>query len=139
MKRLIGILVIWVVLANSAMADVNDFRCFKSIDLKNTLRLQFVFRTNKDDAGYVIYQSGSGPIPVKLMKETELRRVSGRPSLFETRWREISSTDTGGAYAYENQGAIIDNFRYLRKDGKVFRFVDDSEGATDNGCAWTPK
>jgi hypothetical protein len=122
------------------MADQNDFRCLKSVGLKNTLRVQFVFRSDKDDVGYVIYQNGSKPIPVKRLKEKELKRVpGGRPSEFETQWREITSDGIGGTYIFVSQGARIDNFRYIRKDGKVFRFVEDIDASTDNGCEWATK
>jgi len=140
MNRLMGVLAIVLLAASSAMADQNDFRCLKSVGLKNTLRVQFVFQSDKDDAGYVIYQGGSAPIPVKRLKEVELRRVpGGRPSEFETQWKEMTSDGTGGTYVYVSQGARIDNFRYIRKDGKIFRFVEDLEASTDGGCAWASK
>ena len=140
MNRLIGVLVIGFLAAGSAIADQNDFRCLKSVGLKNTLRVQFVFRSDKDDVGYVIYQNGSKPIPVKRLKEKELKRApGGRPSEFETQWREITSDGIGGTYVFVSQGAHIDNFRYIRKDGKVFRFVEDIDASTDNGCEWATK
>jgi hypothetical protein len=133
MNRLIGVLVIGFLLASSAIADQNDFRCFKSIGLKNTLRIQFVFQSDNDDVGYVIYKGGSARIPVKRLKEKELKRVpGGRPSEFETQWREITSDETGGTYVYVSQGALIDNFRYIRKDGKIFKFIEDLDASTDN-------
>ena len=110
MKRLIGVLVIVFLAASSVMADQNDFRCLKSVGLKNTLRIQFVFQSDKDDAGYVVYQGGSAPIPVKRLKTEELRRVpGGRPSVFETQWKEITSDGTGGIYVYVSQGALLSN------------------------------
>ena len=122
------------------MADQNDFRCFKSVGLKNTLKIQFVFLSDKDDLGYVIYQSGSAPIPVKKLEEKELKRVpGGRPSEFEMQWRENISDGTGGTYVFVSQGALIDNFRYIRKDGRMFRFVEDIDASTDNGCKWAQK
>jgi hypothetical protein len=140
MNRLIGVLVIGFLAVSSAIADQNDFRCLKSVGLKNTLRIQFVFQSDKDDVGYVIYQNGSRPIPVKRLKEKELKRVpGGRPSEFETQWQEITSDGTGGTYVYVSQGALIDNFRYIRKDGKIFRFVEDPDASTDNGCEWRTK
>jgi hypothetical protein len=140
MNRIIGFLVIGFLAASSAIADQNDFRCLKSVGLKNTLRLQFVFRSDKDDVGYVIYQNGSKPIPVKRLKEKELKRVpGGRPSEFENQWREITSDGTGGTYVFVSQGTNIDNFRYIRKDGKIFRFIEDLDASTDNGCEWATK
>ena len=140
MHRIIGILVIGFLAVGSAIADQNDFRCLKSVGLKNTLRIQFVFQSDKDDVGYVIYQNGSRPIPVKRLNEKELKRVpGGRPSEFETQWQEITSDGTGGTYVYVSQGALLDNFRYIRKDGKIFRFVEDLDASTDSGCEWRTK
>jgi hypothetical protein len=140
MNRVIGVLMIGFLAASSAMADQNDFRCLKSVGLKNTLRIQFVFQSDNDDIGYVIYKGGSARIPVKRLKEKELKKVpGGRPSAFETRWQEITSDGTGGTYGYVSQGALIDNFRYIRKDGKIFKFVEDLDASTDNGCAWATK
>jgi len=140
MNRLIGVLVIVFLAAGSAMADQNDFRCLKSVGLKNTLRLQFVFQSDKDDVGYVIYHNGSKPIPVKRLKEKELKRgPGGRPSAFENQWQEVTSDGTGGTYVFVSQGAMIDNFRYIRKDGKIFRFVEDLDASADNGCKWNVK
>jgi hypothetical protein len=140
MYRLIGVLVIGFFAASSAIADQNDFRCLKSVGLKNTLKIQFVFQSDNDDTGYVIYKGGSARIPVRRIKEKELKKVpGGRPSEFETQWREITSDETGGTYVYVSQGALIDNFRYIRKDGKIFKFAEDIEASTDNGCAWATK
>lgn len=137
MNKLIGVLVIVFLTASSAMADPNDFRCLKSVGLKNTLKLQFVFQSDKDDAGYVLYQGGSARIPVKRIKEKELKRgPGGRPSEFEAQWKEITSDGTGGTYVFVSQGAQIDNFRYIRKDGKIFKFVEDLDASADNGCQW---
>lgn len=137
MNRLIGVLVIGFFAASSAMADQNDFRCFKSVGLKNPLKIQFVFQSDNDDVGYVIYKGGSARIPVKKLEEKELKKgPGGRPSEFETQWREVTSDETGGTYAYVSQGALIDNFRYIRKDGKIFKFVEDIDASTDNWCAW---
>ena len=139
MNKLFGILIV-ILVCTSAAADENDFRCLKSIGVKTPLRLQFVFQTDKPDVGYVIYQNGSRPIEMKKLKEREVRRVpGGRPSEFETQWREVTSDGTGGTYVFVSQGAHIDNFRYIRKDGKIFRFVEDLDASTDNGCEWATK
>ena len=139
MNKLFGVLIA-ILVCTSAAADENDFRCLKSIGVKTPLRLQFVFKTDKPDVGYVIYQNGSRPIEVKKLKEREVRRVpGGRPSEFETQWREVTSDGTGGTYVFVSQGAHIDNFRYIRKDGKIFRFVEDLDASTDNGCEWATK
>ena len=139
MNKLFGVLIA-ILVCTSVAADENDFRCLKSIGVKTPLRLQFVFQTDKPDVGYVIYQNGSRPIEVKKLKEREVRRVpGGRPSEFETQWREVTSDGTGGTYVFVSQGAHIDNFRYIRKDGKIFRFVEDLDASTDNGCEWATK
>lgn len=139
MIRLIAILA-GILVVSSAMADENDFRCFKSVGFKKPLRLQFVFQTDKDDVGYVRYQGGSGPIQVKRLKETELKRVpGGSPSEFETQWREIIPNGTGGTYRVVSQGARISEFRYIREDGKIFRFEEDLDASTDTGCVWSSK
>jgi len=139
MNKLFGVLIA-ILVCTSVAADENDFRCLKSIGVKTPLRLQFVFQTDKPDVGYVIYQNGSRPIAVKKLKEREVRRVpGGRPSEFETQWREVTSDGTGGTYVFVSQGAHIDNFRYIRKDGKIFRFVEDLDASTDTGCEWATK
>ncbi len=121
MNKLFGVLV-GLLVCNCVVADENDFRCLKSIGLKTPLRLQFVFRSDKNDLGYVTYQHGSGPIAVKKTKEKELKRPpGGRPSEIETQWQEITSDGTGGTYFVVSQGALITEFRYLRKNGKTFK------------------
>lgn len=140
MSRLIGILVIVLFAASSAVADQDNFRCYKSVGLKKTLRIQFAFQSDNDNVGYVIYEGGIARIPVKRLKEKELKRLpGGRPSVFETRWREITSDGTGGTYVYVSQGAIVYDFRYIRHDGKIFRFEADLGASADNGCAWATK
>jgi hypothetical protein len=139
MNRLIGVLA-GLLLASAAIADENDFRCLKSVGLKSTLRLQFVFQTEKEDVGYVRYQTGSGPVPVKRMQEKVLFRSSGgRPAAVETQWSEITAGGTTGTYAIVSQGARISEVRYLRKDGKMFRFEEDLDASTDKGCEWPKK
>src|SRR5262249_15993865 len=102
------------------------------------LRLQFVFRTDKPEWGYVIYQNGTGSIPIKKRQEKELKRVpGGRPSVFEAQWEETPADGTSGTYVMISQGALIHDFRYIRqKDGKIFRFEDDLDAFTATGCAW---
>jgi len=127
-------------LVGSAIADPNDFRCLKSVGLKKTLRLQFTFPADSGDVGSVTYENGSGPISVRRVKEKELRRVpGGMPSQFEIGWTEITPDGNGGTYVFISQGAIIDNFRYMRKDGKVFRFEEDVDASGDNGCTWAKR
>jgi len=139
-NKLFSVLV-GVLMCSSVVAYENDFRCFKSIDLKHPLKLQFIFQTDKDKVGSVSYQNGGGAIPVKLKKEKELKRVpGGRPSEFESHWQETTSDGTGGTYVVVSQGALIREFRYIRKkDGKIFQFEEDIEASTERGCDWNPK
>jgi hypothetical protein len=144
MYKLFGILagiLVCISVCTSVAAEENDFRCLKSIGVKTPLRLQFVFQTDKPDRGYVIYQNGSGSIAVKKLKEREVRKVSGgRPSVFETQWEEITSDGTCGVYIFVSQGARIYDFRYIRKkDGKLFKFEEDLEASSEEGCEWNKK
>jgi hypothetical protein len=140
MNKLFGVLIA-ILFCTSAAADANDFRCLKSIGGKTPLRLQFVFQSEKPDMGYVIYQNGSRPIAVKLLKEREVRGVpGGRPSVIKAQWEEITSDGTGGKYIIVSQGAQIYEFRYIRKkDGKIFKFAEDLEASMDKGCEWKKK
>lgn len=119
-------------------ADESDFRCFKSIGLKNPVRLQFTFRADKDDLGYVTYQRGSGRMQVKKISEKELRRMpGGRPGEFEMTWEEITPNGPGGRYVMVSQGARIYDFRYIRKnDGKALKFEEDLDAFSEKGCDW---
>ena len=121
-------------------ADENDFRCLKSVGLKNPLRLQFTVVTDQDDVGNVIYEKGSARIPIKRVKETQLRRgATGRPSEIETRWAEMTPDGNGGTYLVVSQGAVLSSFRYMRKDGKQFAFAEDPEAAAEQACRWPVK
>jgi hypothetical protein len=137
----LGSVFVCVLMCNSVVADETDFRCFKSIGLKSPLRLQFVIQADKDKLGYVSYQNGSGAIPVKLLKEKELKKVpGGGPSEFESQWQETTHDGTGGEYVVVSQGALISEFRYIRKkDGKVFQFEEDLDAVTEKGCDWNTK
>ncbi len=128
-------------LCKPVAADENDFRCLKSIGLKNPVRLQFTFQADKDDLGYVTYQRGSGRIQVKKISEKELRRVpGGRPSEVEMTWEEITPDCYGGRYVMVVQGARIYDFRYTgNKNGKVMKFEEDIEVFTEKGCSWMGK
>jgi len=129
-----------VFVVNNAVADENDFRCLKSIGLKKPIRIQFVFQTEKDNVGYVKYENGSEPIQVKRIKEKELRKApGGRPSEFEATWQEVTPGGAGGTYLIVSQGARINGFRYIRPDGKTFRFEEDLDAPADSGCNWSSK
>ena len=68
----------------------------------------------------------------------ELRRVpGGRPAEVETQWSEITSDGVaGGNCAIVSQGARSSEVRYLRQYGKLFRFEEDLDASTDQGCGW---
>lgn len=127
-----------ILLCKPVAADDNDFRCLKSIGLKNPVRLQFSFRADKDDLGYVTYQRGSGRMQVKKISEKELRRVpGGRPSEFEMTWEEITPDGPGGRYVMVIQGARIYDFSYMgKKSGKAMKFEEDLEAFSEKGCNW---
>ena len=140
MIKLIGLLLGFFV-ANSVMADEGDYRCLKSVGLKSSIKLQFVFPPDNKDIGKVIYKGGSGSIKVQMLKQKETRKgPSGRPSEFESQWSEINSDGPGGTYIIVTQGAQIYDFKYVRnKDGKIFRFEEDVDAFADNGCEWGAK
>jgi len=140
MNRLLWIM-LGLLACSAVAADENDFRCLKSVGLKNPLRLQFTFPAGTADSGFVTYQSGSGRIPVRRIEEKELRRVpGGRPSAFQTRWEEVTPDGSGGTYVVVTQGALLEEFRYIRKkDGRIFKFEEDLDASTDKGCEWNTK
>jgi hypothetical protein len=127
-----------VLLCKPATADDTDFRCLKSVGLKKSVRLQFTFRADKDNLGYVNYQHGTGRIQVRKTGEREVQRGLGdRPGEFETTWEEVTIGASSGNYIMVSQGARLYNFRYIRKkDGKQLKFEEDLEAFTDKGCEW---
>ena len=140
MKQLIGLvfLVFIVLLCGSALANENDFRCFKSVGLKNPLRLQFDFPASGQGPGYVTYQNGKGKIPVKNVNVKESTGApGGRPSEFKAEWVEVTPDNSGGKYIVVSQGARVYEFKYIRKkDGKIFKFEEDLESSGEKACAW---
>ena len=124
-----------------AAAAENDFRCLVSIGLKKPLRLQFVFPADDRSTGRVVYQAGSGPIPIKKIETKTVRDVpGGRPSVFATEWEEVTKDGTGGKYIVTIQGARIYEFKYVRKqDGRVFNFEEDLDATGDKECEWDEK
>lgn len=148
MKKYFSVAVVAVLAATVFFLDAacaisadNDFRCFKSVGLKNPLKLQFDFPSGNHDLGYVTYQNGSGRIPVKNINVKETREVpGGRPSEFKTEWQEVRPDNSGGKYIVISQGARVYEFKYIRKkDGKVFRFEEDIESSDKDGCDWNKK
>lgn len=140
MKRHLALLLLLMVAAPPVSAAQDNVRCLRSIGVQPLLRIQFGLGSDSDSSGYVLYQGSPGPIPLKLLKVTELRRVDGgRPSEFETQWLEVTSPPaSAGRYVYTNQGALIDDFRYIRKDGRIFKFVDDADALGLGRCTWAP-
>jgi len=68
-------------------ADQDNVRCLRSIGVQPLLRIQFGLKPDSDSSGSVLYQGSPGPIPLTLLKVTDLRRgAGGRPSEFETQW-----------------------------------------------------
>jgi hypothetical protein len=140
MKRHLALLLLLMVAALPVSADQENVRCLRSIGVQPLIRIQFDVGSDSDSNGSVLYQGGTGPIPLKLLKVTELRRgVGGRPSEFETQWLEWTGPASSvGRYVYTNQGALIDDFRYIRKDGRIFKFVDDADALNVGRCTWPP-
>lgn len=124
---------------NMAAAEEGDFRCLKSAGASDPMRLQFTFPTGSSDTGYVAYQKGSGRIQVKQKEEKEMGKAAGgRPSATQSRWEEVTPDGTGGTYVLTTRGALVEDFRYIRKkDGRTFKFEDDPDAAGDKGCRWS--
>ena len=137
MKKMIFVFLGILACAN-VMASENDFRCLKSLNANNPIRLRFDFPDQDEKIGYVTYQKGSERIQVKNTNTKETRKASdGRSSEFEAEWVETIANSEGGKYLIRNQAARIYDFKYIRKkDGKVFRFVEDFEALVENGCRW---
>lgn len=137
--RIFSILLSGVLLCTSAAANDDDFRCFKSIGLKKPIRLQFTFPSSDQGLGSVSYQHGSAPIKVRRTAEKTLEQTAGgRPWLFQHVWTEVMPNGAGGSYVIVSQGAVISEFRYVRKDKTTFKFEEDLDAAGDDGCRWNP-
>ena len=118
-----------------AVASPDDFRCFKSIDHKPPIRLEFDFAGDND--GYVTYEHGHGKIHVVNVETKEVRDAGDRPGEFRMHWKEQVDGSAGGEYILRSQGARVSDFRYIRnKDGKVFRFEEDVQASGENACTW---
>ena len=139
MKRCAAVLLFLFTAASPVRAGQDNVRCLRSIGVQPLQRLHFALRFNSDSSAYVLYQGRRAPIPLKLLKVTEIRRVEGgRPSEFETQWVELTAPESAGRYVYTNIGALIDDFQYVRKDGTIVRFVDDSDVLDAGQCVWPP-
>lgn len=54
--------------------------------------------------------------------------------------QEATSDGSGGTYVVVTQGAVLAEFRYIRKkDGKTFTFEEDPDASGENGCEWKAK
>jgi len=138
-KRCLAALLFLCTAASPVRADQDNVRCLRSIGVQPLQRLQFALRANSDSSAYVLYQGRRAPIPLKLLKVTELRRVEGgRPSEFETQWIETTAPESAGRYMYTNVGSLIDDFQYIRTDGSIVRFVDDADVLDAGTCLWPP-
>lgn len=148
MKRWFSVSIVAVLAAAAFFIDTgraisgeDEFRCLTSVGVKNPLKLQFDFPSGKQELGYVTYQNGSGKIPVKNTSVKETRKVpGGRPSELTAEWQEVGPDSSGGKYIIVSQGARIYEFKYIRKkDGKIFRFEEDMDASSENGCNWNKK
>ncbi len=139
MNRLLAILLLVIATTPALRADQDNVRCLRSTGVQPPLRIQFGLQSESDSSAYVLYQGHQAPIPLKLLKVTELRRgEGGRPSEFETQWIEVTAPATAGRYLYTNEGALIDDFQYIRGDGRIVRFVDDADVLDVGRCTWAP-
>jgi hypothetical protein len=138
-KRRLVVLLLLIVATPAVWADQDNVRCLRSIGVQPLLRIQFGLDSTNESSGHVLYQGRQGPIPLKLLKVTELRRGAGAsPSEFETQWMEATDSRSAGRYVYTNEGAMIDDFHYIRNDGRIVQFVDDSDALEVGRCAWVP-
>ena len=140
MRKAASIAVALVALVGCAGANAlepDQFRCFKSVDQPHPIRLEFVVSDGPQHASYVIYEHGDGRIPLDVLGEKTLAAsAQGRPDEIESRWRE-TGPDGGGEYVMVSQGAVVSDFRYVRKrDGKTFRFEEDTAASGVHGCTW---
>jgi len=109
MKRHLALLLLLMVAAPPVSADQDNVRCLRSIGVQPLLRIQFGLGSDSD-----------------------------RPSEFETQWLELTGPASAGRYVYTSEGALIDDFRYIRKDGRIFKFVDDADALDVGRCTWAP-
>lgn len=137
MKEKIFILFFGLAFSYAAFASQNNFRCLQSVNLKKPIRLQFNYPQGIQKAGSVTYSNSKVSIPVELQSEKTIKEVpNGRPWLFQSVWREITTTNVGGYYIITSQAANIYEFKYVRNDGKVFKFKMNIDASTESGCKW---
>lgn len=138
-RPLLLVLLATSTLAPAAMAGPDDFRCFKSVGVTPPIRLEIVFPDANDKGGYVLYEHGSGKIPiVNVATDLAAPMPKDRPGEFVSKFREAAADGPGGEYVMTSQGAIVGDFHYIRKrDGKVFRFQEDAQASGAEACTWT--
>jgi hypothetical protein len=120
---------------NPVMAQATEFRCLVSIDATTPIRLQFDFPQSERAHAAVRYQRGSKPIPLRALKTSSVEMTPGRPFEFTTVWKEPGKN--GGTYTVATQGALINEFTYLRaRDKKTFKFEEDMGAVETSRCAW---
>lgn len=124
-----------------AHAGEEDARCFHSVGQKKFISLEFTFPGDAEKYGYVKYKNGSGTIKVERVSEKELARApNGRPSLIKSEWKEIINGQSAGKYIVVSQGAVVQEFKYIRKkDGKIFSFEEFLDPEVEYGCSWNHK
>jgi hypothetical protein len=134
MKHLTALLFA-ALLADPAMAQATEFRCLISIDAAPPIRLQFDFPQSEHAYAAVRYQRGSKPIQLRALKTSSVEMTPGRPFEFTTIWQEPGKN--GGTYTVATQGALINEFTYLRgRDKKTFRFEEDMGAIETSRCTW---
>ena len=122
-------------LANPAMAQATEFRCLVSVDAAPPIRLQFDFPQSEHAHAAVHYQRGSKPIPLRALKTSSVDMSPGRPFEFTTVWKEPGKN--GGTYTVATQGALVNEFTYLRsRDKKTFTFEEDTGAMGTSRCKW---
>lgn len=126
-----------VVCGRAAAITPDDFRCFRSVDQRRVIRLEFIVAEGPHHDSFVVYEHGTGKIPVDLIDQHEIAAAGDRPGEFVSRWRGRGPDGTGGDYVMTSQGAIVSGFSYVRKrDGKIVRFAVDDAAAGADGCDW---
>ncbi|WP_152224119.1 hypothetical protein [Pseudomonas sp. SCB32] len=124
------------------MAESFEVRCFTSMENSGApinLKFSTMFvPSDKYRIGYVVYEKSKEPIPLYFSGESERVFEEGRPFEVTTKWREILKGEQGGEYTVISQGAIIYEFSYRSKSGKIFNFNYNSKAThtSQGGCNW---
>lgn len=137
-RSLVLVLLAVGTLSPAAQAGPDDFRCFKSVGIEPPVRLEIVFPDAHDQDGYVLYERGGRKIPiVEVASNLAAPMPMNRPGEFVSTFRETATNGSGGEYVMTSQGAVVYDFRYIRRrDGKVFRFEEDVQASGEQACTW---